>query len=1376
MRLFSWCFFSLLFTVHVALADTKITQLPLGSAASSSTQSVFPYVDITDNTTKKLKLSDLVNLPAFSSGYTAPFCTALAALPNPCSGSQVAVGIDVHGNAICTTPTGGVTGPSSATDKAIARFDGTTGKLIQNSGAVLDDSGNVGFQGTVVGGQFIDSGVTANTVPYTNSSKQFTSSAVTPTELGYLSGVTSAIQTQLSGKQATLTIGNLSDVGTDGITVGSGTGAVIGSGTTISQHVADATHNGFLASADYVSFSSGAGGLTSWGTFGSTPNSAGASLATGVGTLQPADGTHPGGIALGAQTLGSGAKTVADIVDSGLTASTVPYADSGKKLVSSSVTPTELGYVSGVTSAIQTQFSGKQATGSYITATTGDVTSAGPGSVAATVAQIQGTVVSGTTGSTNVVFSSAPTLSNPVVGTQTTGDNSTKAASTAFVQASLNQLNPAAAAFAASTANIPGTYLNAVGGVCIGDTFTVTATGALSVDGQAPAVGKRVLLKNQTSGFQNGIWDVTVAGTTGVSPVLTRSMDWDSSADMNAGNLIPVINGTANANTVWFQTAAIATCNSDSEVFTQFVGGTTSPLTTKGDLYVYSTTNARLPVGTNNQILTPNSGATTGLNWVTALPTAAVPAFSGDVSNMAGSLTTVIGIGAITPSKLNTITDGVTLDQSGSGSTLEVKTNGVANAQLAQMAAHTYKGNNTGSTANSIDLTRAQVGADLGSFLGGDKNYLSTYIPSSSGTANTGNGNFEFGATTGWSLAHSTITSSAPVSVASAGTAFDSTHGGSGANGNLSLTTVSSSQIQGISSGSLASSTASTAGDLLISSAFNIDLEDQAKVQTFKFYYTAHAGASNLNFSGTSSNSYSVWIYDVTNGAWIQPAGVYSITQSSGNGYATGTFQTTSNSTQYQIALVNINASAGAFTLYIDDFFVGPQTAPSGPAMSDWVSFPMVITGASSNPTKNGSPIVDKAYWRRDGDSVRIRYEYQQSSAGTAGSGDYLFALPSGLTADTSKAGTYTLGAQQSLGAAIAYDGSTVYTGSAQLYDSLHVWIQPTNANGIGSSVVSLGGAVARYGFEAVVPISGWSSNSSMSNDTDTRVVAARYHAGSTTFTTETRLNFATQDYDTHGAVTTGASWVFTAPVSGYYEVTGLFNSAAAPSWVSGNSINVQLNKNGSDVSLLNRLYYSASVSVAADLNFSAQVQLNAGDTIGINGTSSQSVAMSGDANTWIAIKRLTGPAVIAATESVNMKYTGTTTASVSNGANVTLLYKTKVYDSHNAFNPATGLYTIPVSGKYRISGAAYTSSVNVTNTSQASINLIYNGSNSSLMQSFSATGSVTGLLFLMGGSTEVSCNAGDTIGIVYESSLGATATISDSVNGDWIAISRIGN
>jgi hypothetical protein len=42
------------------------------------------------------------------------------------------------------------------------------------------------------------------------------------------------------------------------------------------------------------------------------------------------------------------------------------------------------------------------------------------------------------------------------------------------------------------------------------------------------------------------------------------------------------------------------------------------PLTTKGDLYGFSTVPARLPVGTNAQVLTADSTASTGLKWAAA--------------------------------------------------------------------------------------------------------------------------------------------------------------------------------------------------------------------------------------------------------------------------------------------------------------------------------------------------------------------------------------------------------------------------------------------------------------------------------------------------------------------------------------------------------------------------------------------------------------------------------------------------------------------------------------------------------------------------------------------------------------------------------------
>lgn len=47
--------------------------------------------------------------------------------------------------------TGDVVGPASSTDNAIARFDATTGKIIQNSLVTIDDSGNIALPGSVDG-------------------------------------------------------------------------------------------------------------------------------------------------------------------------------------------------------------------------------------------------------------------------------------------------------------------------------------------------------------------------------------------------------------------------------------------------------------------------------------------------------------------------------------------------------------------------------------------------------------------------------------------------------------------------------------------------------------------------------------------------------------------------------------------------------------------------------------------------------------------------------------------------------------------------------------------------------------------------------------------------------------------------------------------------------------------------------------------------------------------------------------------------------------------------------------------------------------------------------------------------------------------------
>lgn len=77
--------------------------------------------------------------------------------------------------------------------------------------------------------------------------------------------------------------------------------------------------------------------------------------------------------------------------------------------------------------------------------------------------------------------------------------------------------------------------------------------------------------------------------------------------------------------------------------------GTSSPLTTKGDVYTYSTTNDRLPVGANGTVLTADSSTATGLKWAAVTGTGTVTDVSVTSANgFAGSVATSTTTPAIT--------------------------------------------------------------------------------------------------------------------------------------------------------------------------------------------------------------------------------------------------------------------------------------------------------------------------------------------------------------------------------------------------------------------------------------------------------------------------------------------------------------------------------------------------------------------------------------------------------------------------------------------------------------------------------------------------------------------------------------------------------
>ena len=100
-----------------------------------------------------------------------------------------------------------------------------------------------------------------------------------------------------------------------------------------------------------------------------------------------------------------------------------------------------------------------------------------------------------------------------------------------------------------------------------------------TVDGVVLATGDRILVKNQASGAENGIYVVAASGAP------TRATDADASAEVTAGLAVFVAEGTTNADTCWVLTTNDAiTLGSTALVFTQFGTGSVpdADATTKG--------------------------------------------------------------------------------------------------------------------------------------------------------------------------------------------------------------------------------------------------------------------------------------------------------------------------------------------------------------------------------------------------------------------------------------------------------------------------------------------------------------------------------------------------------------------------------------------------------------------------------------------------------------------------------------------------------------------------------------------------------------------------------------------------------------------------
>ena len=233
---------------------------------------------------------------------------------------------------------------------------------------------------------------------------------------------------------------------------------------------------------------------------------------------------------------------------------------------------------------------------------------------ATTSAELAG-VISDETGSGVLVFSNSPTLVTPTLGaalatsiTATSGNmtvnaasgnnsidlvptgtgtvdvsnkritsvaeptQSSDAATKNYVDAVKTGLDVKDSVIVTTTGNLTATYNNGTSGV--GATLTNSGTqAALTIDSRVLTVGDRVLVKDQTTGLQNGFYRVTNVGSASANWVLARTVDADENSEITPGAFTFVEEGTNGASNGYVCTnVGAVTIGTTPITFVQFSG------------------------------------------------------------------------------------------------------------------------------------------------------------------------------------------------------------------------------------------------------------------------------------------------------------------------------------------------------------------------------------------------------------------------------------------------------------------------------------------------------------------------------------------------------------------------------------------------------------------------------------------------------------------------------------------------------------------------------------------------------------------------------------------------------------------------------------
>ncbi len=607
---------------------------------------------------------------------------------------------------------------------------------------------------------------------------------------------------------------------------------------------------------------------------------------------------------------------------------------------------------------------------------------------------------------------------------------------------------------------------------------------------------------------------------------------------------------------------------------------------------------------------------------------------------------------------------------------------------------------------------------------------------------------------------------------------------GTGGSANITWTRSTSSPLNGAAEFLFTKDAANRQGQG-VSYAFSIPLEHRAKALSIVVPYMVKSGTFTAGTSTTDSDLI-IYAYDVTNSRLVEPSSIKLLSNSSSiPDLLRAQIQFDSTCTSARFIIHCASTSASAFTVGFDDIYVGPSEYVYGTPVTDPVAFTPTLTNIPSTS-------VNIALWHRVGRILKVRGRIELSGAIT---GDIAIGIPSGLTIDNSST-TGTIGGEATLvngkwNYLDASDSGRVYSsaGATYNYGALRVRYRDTTTVTLGMNFYLTNASQPitwatgdQIFYEYEVPIVGWSSSVQMSDQTDSRIVSARYEtnaAQSIPNNSATIIDFGTKTIDTHSAVTTGASWKYTAQVAGKYRVSCKILFTSGGGWVAGELVDLMLYKNGTKYSDLGNTISQTTHSTFVAVGGSDVIDLNVGDYIDVRVSQNSGASLALNANVQnnnVAIDRISGPNQIAANELVSARiYAAANLTGVNpNNSSVKIAFDTKDHDSHGAFDTVAKRYNIPVAGIYNIDANLLFQSTNVLANNYI-CGIYKNGAIAAWVNIDTPTATTQ---FGLSGSTKLRLVAGDYIEIYLfgtGNNSASTLTVTGGIAFSSFAISRAG-